>query len=79
MKRAVFAAGMAATALALAASVHAQKTTEVHPGKAGSPHIRTEYTIDGATLTAVRRAYDPDARCFRDVETFVLKLPLDVY
>ena len=38
MKRAVFAAAIAATALTFGASVNAQKTTEVHPGKAGSPH-----------------------------------------
>lgn len=29
----------------------AQKTTEVHPGKGGSPHVRTEWTIDGATIS----------------------------
>lgn len=33
-----------------------------------------EYTIDGADLHAVRRAYDPIAKCFRDVETFALRL-----
>jgi len=35
-----------------------------------------EYTIDGSTLTALRRAYDPVARTFRDVETFALQLPV---
>ena len=29
----------------------AQKTTPVHPGKGGSPHVRTEWTIDGANLS----------------------------
>ena len=29
----------------------AQKTTEVHPGKAGSPHVRTEWMIDGANIS----------------------------
>jgi hypothetical protein len=29
----------------------AQKTTEVHPGKGGSPHVRTEWTIDGAAIS----------------------------
>lgn len=33
-----------------------------------------EYAIDGANLNAVRRAYDPAAKCFRDVETFALQL-----
>ena len=40
MKRAVFAAVMAAAAVTFGASVDAQKTTEVHPGKAGSPHVQ---------------------------------------
>jgi hypothetical protein len=30
--------------------VHAQKTTELKVGKGGSPHVRTDYTIDGATI-----------------------------
>jgi len=34
-----------------AASLSAQKTTPVHPGKGGSPHVRTEWTIDGASLS----------------------------
>ena len=29
----------------------AQKTTDVHPGKGGSPHVRTEWSIDGAKLS----------------------------
>jgi len=51
MKRAVFAAAIAATALSFGASVHAQKTTEVHPGKAGSPHVSASWTIDGASIS----------------------------
>ena len=51
MKRSVLAVAMAATALTFGASLHAQKTTPVHPGKAGSPHVRTEYTIDGANVS----------------------------
>lgn len=51
MKRAVFAAALAATAVAFGASVDAQKTKEVHPGKAGSPHVLSEWTIDGANLS----------------------------
>ena len=35
----------------MARQLHAQKTTHVHPGKAGSPHVRTEWTIDGANLS----------------------------
>lgn len=51
MKRSVFAVTIAATALTLGAQVFAQKTTPVHPGKAGSPHVRTEATVDGATVS----------------------------
>ena len=51
MKRSVLAVTIAAAALTFGASVHAQKTTQVHPGKAGSPHVLTEYTIDGANLS----------------------------
>jgi hypothetical protein len=29
---------------------YAQKTTPVHPGKGGSPHVKTEWTIDGANI-----------------------------
>ena len=44
--------GMAALlVVAAAGSVAAQKTTQVHPGKGGSPHVRTEYTIDGANIS----------------------------
>lgn len=51
MKRSVLAVALAATAVAFSASVHAQKTTTVHPGKAGSPHVKTEYAIDGANVS----------------------------
>jgi hypothetical protein len=37
--------------MAGAASLAAQKTKEVHPGKGGSPHVRTEWTIDGANIS----------------------------
>ena len=40
-------------ALVAAATIglSAQKMTEVHPGKGGSPHVRTEWTIDGANIS----------------------------
>jgi len=50
MKRTVFAVALAATAV-FGTSLQAQKTTPIHDGKAGSPHIRTEWTIDGANLS----------------------------
>ena len=44
--------GMAAVlVVAAVGSAAAQKTTEVHPGKGGSPHVRTEWTIDGANIS----------------------------
>jgi hypothetical protein len=46
-------AAVAAVAMTLAAGValNAQKTTQVHPGKGGSPHVRTEWAIDGANIS----------------------------
>lgn len=32
------------------AALHAQKTTQIHRGGGGSPHVRTEWTIDGASI-----------------------------
>ena len=50
MRRSVY--GMAAVlVIAGAASLAAQKTKEIHPGRGGSPHVRTEWTIDGANLS----------------------------
>lgn len=41
----------AAIIAALGASVMAQKTTEVHAGRGGSPHVKTEWVIDGANIS----------------------------
>ena len=35
----------------LGVTLMAQKTTPVHPGKGGSPHVRSEWTIDGANIS----------------------------
>ncbi len=35
----------------LAIPIAAQKTTQIHPGKGGSPHVKTEWTIDGAAIS----------------------------
>ena len=32
-------------------TLFAQKTTEVHPGKGGSPHVKTTWVIDGANIS----------------------------
>jgi hypothetical protein len=51
MTRSVLAATLAATALMMGTTLQAQKTSQVHPGKAGSPHVKTEWTIDGANIS----------------------------
>jgi hypothetical protein len=43
------AAALLTTAVGLAAG--AQKTTPVHPGKGGSPHVRSEWVVDGANIS----------------------------
>jgi hypothetical protein len=45
--------GVVLAALLMTAGTHvlAQKTTQIHPGQGGSPHIRTEWTIDGANIS----------------------------
>jgi hypothetical protein len=45
--------GMAGVLLIAAAvgTSAGQKTTDVHPGKGGSPHVKTEWTIDGANIS----------------------------
>jgi len=50
MSRTRFGAA-ALAAFVMAAPIAAQKTTQIHPGKGGSPHVRSEWTIDGATIS----------------------------
>src|SRR5262245_5785296 len=40
-----------AVTLALGASLGAQKTTELKVGGGGSPHVRTDWTIDGSAIS----------------------------
>ncbi|HXG90514.1 MAG TPA: DUF2911 domain-containing protein [Vicinamibacterales bacterium] len=47
--RFLFSAVLMAAALGM--TVSAQKRTEVHPGKGGSPHVRTAWMIDGANIS----------------------------
>jgi hypothetical protein len=35
----------------LAMPLAAQKTTPIHPGRGGSPHVKTEWMIDGAAIS----------------------------
>jgi hypothetical protein len=50
MRRFIFPAATLMVA-ALAGTAMAQKTAQVHPGKAGSPHVKSEWTIDGANIS----------------------------
>jgi hypothetical protein len=45
--------GVAAVAFLVgcAAVASAQETTEVHPGRGGSPHVRSAWTVDGAKIS----------------------------
>ncbi len=49
MKRIVLALAIVATAFG--GAVSAQKTTDLKTGGGGSPHVRTEWTIDGGNLS----------------------------
>ena len=50
-----------AAGVALAAPVAAQKITQIHPGKGGSPHVRSVHTVDGATTDgSLRREASTD-------------------
>ena len=51
MRRPGLTIAAAALATAFSGVLIAQKTTEVHPGKGGSPHVKSDYTIDGAKIS----------------------------
>jgi hypothetical protein len=42
---------VAAVVTAFGVTANAQKTVDVHPGKGGSPHVKTSWTIDGANIS----------------------------
>jgi hypothetical protein len=50
-RKVVLAAIAAAVAVGFAATARAQETTQVHPGKGGSPHVRSAWTVDGAKIS----------------------------
>ena len=50
MRQRGFTVLVTAAIAALGVTASAQKTTPVHPGKGGSPHVKTEWTIDGANI-----------------------------
>jgi|SRR5687767_3850391 len=49
MNRLVLGSAIALMATTLTAAPM-QQTTQVHPGKGGSPHVRSTWTIDGASI-----------------------------
>ncbi len=51
MKQALTFAAAALVALATGATHASQQITQIHPGKGGSPHVRSEFKVDGATIT----------------------------
>lgn len=51
MKQLTYLTVTAAIAAALATLAYAQQTVEIHPGKGGSPHVRSTWTIDGASIS----------------------------
>jgi hypothetical protein len=50
MRRTIGTTAALMIAAAMSVPLAAQKTTEVHPGTAGSPHVKTGWTIDGANI-----------------------------
>jgi hypothetical protein len=50
MRRCTFMYAAVLMAAAFGATLAAQKTTEIQVGKGGSPHVRSEWTIDGANI-----------------------------
>src|SRR5262249_28281285 len=50
MRRSALAVALT-TLAALTSTLDAQKTTQIHPGKGGSTHVRSEWTIDGAHIS----------------------------
>lgn len=51
MSRSLVVSLAATAALALTVTLEAQKTIELSKGSGGSPHVRTEWTIDGANIS----------------------------
>lgn len=51
MRIAVRTLSVVALTAAFGVGLSAQKTTPIHPGKAGSPHVRSEFVVDGANIS----------------------------
>jgi hypothetical protein len=53
MRRPALTIAAATLAATFGTTLMAQKTTQVHPGKGGSPHVKSEWTVDGANISIV--------------------------
>jgi Protein of unknown function (DUF2911) len=51
MRSSGFVLATALLATGLVVALDAQKTTDIHPGQGGSPHVQTAWTIDGANIS----------------------------
>ena len=51
MRRSRSAAAISVLITSLGITLGAQKTTELHPGGGGSPHVRSEWSLDGANIS----------------------------
>lgn len=51
MRNVVLGMAAALVAIGFAVTASAQETTQVHPGKGGSPHVRSAWTVDGAKMS----------------------------
>jgi hypothetical protein len=49
--RRLMSMAMVTAGLCSVITLQAQKMTQVHPGTGGSPHVKTEWTIDGAAIS----------------------------
>ena len=50
MKRKLVLAGFVVVAVAAVTVASAQDTKQIHPGKGGSPHVQSAWTVDGAKI-----------------------------
>jgi hypothetical protein len=51
MRRTALAIVTAMVAFVFGVALMAQQTTQIHPGKGGSPHVKSEWTVDGANIS----------------------------
>jgi|WetSurMetagenome_2_1015567.scaffolds.fasta_scaffold176688_2 hypothetical protein len=51
MRHPVLTAAVAVVAMTVAVAASAQQTKEIHPGRGGSPHVQTDWTVDGAKIS----------------------------